>query len=48
MPVSHDTYELNMDVNMPVCSNCKETDQEKNEVEEMLDSLADGLICGCI
>ena len=46
--VSKDSYKLNMEVNMPVCSNCKGTDKEKKTVEEMLDSLADGLVCGCI
>ena len=41
-------YELNKDVNMPVCINCKGTDEEKTKIEELLDSLADGLVCGCI
>lgn len=47
-PVSPDSYDLNKEVNMPVCSDCKGTDEEKKTVEEMLDSLADGLVCGCI
>lgn len=47
-PVSADSYELNLEVNMPVCKNCKGSEQEKKMAEEMLDSLADGLVCGCI
>ncbi len=47
-PVSPDSYELNCEIHMPVCSNCKGTDKEKKLVEEMLDSLADELVCGCI
>jgi hypothetical protein len=43
-----ESYELNIEVNMPVCKLCKGTAQEKKMVEEMLDSLAEGLICGCI
>ena len=40
--------ELNPAVNLPVCSNCKGTREEKKMEEEYLDSLADGLVCGCI
>jgi hypothetical protein len=40
--------ELNSDVNLMVCNNCKGTKQEKDTVAELLDSLADGLVCGCI
>lgn len=47
-PVPETVYDLNVEVNMPVCKNCKGTDEEKKMVEEMLDSLADGLVCGCI
>ena len=47
-PVDNVSYELNKEVNMPVCNNCKGTEKEKEIVEEMLDSLADGLVCGCI
>lgn len=47
-PVPDESYELNHEVNMAVCSKCKGTDEEKKMVEEMLDSLADGLVCGCI
>jgi uncharacterized protein YlaN (UPF0358 family) len=46
--VAPDNYELNKEVNMPVCSNCIGTENEKKKIEELLDSLAEGLICGCI
>ncbi|MBN2635360.1 MAG: hypothetical protein JXR61_03760 [Prolixibacteraceae bacterium] len=46
--ISDTVYDLNIEVNMPVCKSCKGTNEEKNMVEEMLDSLADGLVCGCI
>lgn len=39
---------LNAEVNMPVCNSCRGTDKEKETVAEFLDSLADGLVCGCI
>lgn len=40
--------ELNPKVNLPVCNECKGTGEEKKVEEEYLDSLADGLVCGCI
>ena len=40
--------ELNPAVNLPVCANCKGTEAKKKMEEEYLDSLADGLVCGCI
>jgi hypothetical protein len=46
--VKSDNWELNPEVNMPVCNTCKGTDKEKETVAELLDSLADGLVCGCI
>lgn len=39
---------LNIEVNLPVCNNCKGTPAEREKVLELLDSLADGLVCGCI
>ncbi len=41
-------YVINKKVYLPVCLECKGTDTEKKTVEEYLDSLADGLVCGCI
>jgi len=46
--VSKDNYVLNTEVNLPVCDSCKGTKNEKDAVEELLDSLADDLVCGCI
>jgi hypothetical protein len=46
--VSEENSLLNTEVNLPVCINCKETVKEKETVAELLDSLADGLVCGCI
>ena len=34
--------------NLPVCKQCKGTDKEKIKEKELLDSLADGFVCGCI
>ncbi len=38
----------NQVTNLPVCDACKGTEEEKIKEQEALDSLADGLICGCI
>jgi len=46
--VPSDNLELNVVVNLFVCDNCKGTSKEKEAVAELLDSLADGLVCGCI
>ena len=46
--VTKENLQLNEDVNLPVCLNCKGTQKEKDTVAEFLDSLADGLVCGCI
>ncbi|HPE75177.1 MAG TPA: hypothetical protein PLC80_03775 [Draconibacterium sp.] len=45
---NNDNSELNLEVNLPVCKNCKGTQTEKEKVLELLDSLADGFVCGCI
>jgi len=39
---------INAVINLPVCDECKGTDQEKVKENEALDSLADGFVCGCI
>jgi hypothetical protein len=46
--VNKENSVLNTEVNLPVCINCHGTVKEKETVAEMLDSLADGLVCGCI
>ena len=42
-PVSMNTL-----VGMAVCNDCQGTQKEKEKENELLDSLADGLVCGCI
>ena len=42
------TTKRNNIVNLPVCDSCIGTEKEKVTEAEYLDSLADGLICGCI
>ena len=39
---------VNPVVNMPVCPVCNGSEQEKAEEKIVLDSLADGFVCGCI
>lgn len=39
---------INIMVNMPVCTTCKGSEQEKIQEKEVLASLADGFVCGCI
>jgi hypothetical protein len=46
--VPTDKLELNTEVNLMVCEICKGSPNEKEAVAELLDSLADGLVCGCI
>ena len=46
--ITPETSSLNTTVNMPVCDLCKGSKQEKIEEKEVLDSLADGFVCGCI
>ncbi len=40
--------EKNLQINLPVCNECKDTDREKNAVDELLEGMADGFVCGCI
>lgn len=46
--ITIENSELNLMVNLRVCKKCKGTKKEKQTEEEYLDSLADGLVCGCI
>lgn len=46
--VTEENSVLNREVNLPACNTCKGTQKEKETVAEFLDSLADGLVCGCI
>jgi hypothetical protein len=38
----------NEELNLPVCSQCKGCDKEKEMVKELTKGLADGFVCGCI
>ena len=46
--VSEKNSTINYEVNLPVCKECSGTGKEKETITELLDSLADGLVCGCI
>lgn len=38
----------NSSVNLPVCEKCKGTNREMEKVQELLEGMADGFVCGCI
>lgn len=40
--------QINYEVNLWVCKECRGSEKEKKSVQELLDSLADGFVCGCI
>lgn len=40
--------EKNKVLNLPVCEDCKGTEREKQAVDEHLEGLAEGFVCGCI
>jgi ribosome-binding protein aMBF1 (putative translation factor) len=42
------TAEKNKQLNLPVCKDCINTDREKSAVQEYLEGMADGFVCGCI
>ncbi|WP_346860476.1 hypothetical protein [uncultured Draconibacterium sp.] len=46
--ITPETSVLNQVVNMPVCLDCHGSENEKKEEKEVLESLADGFVCGCI
>ncbi|WP_107821746.1 hypothetical protein [Mangrovibacterium marinum] len=39
---------VNLTLNLPVCKNCEGTEREKEKVQELLEGMADGFVCGCI
>lgn len=45
---SENKVSLNNEVNLFVCHDCKGTEHEKQKEAELLDSLAEGFVCGCI
>lgn len=47
-PFSENQITLNSVVNLFVCRDCKDTENEKQKEAELLDSLAEGFVCGCI
>lgn len=47
-PVDAQKTAKNKALNLPVCENCKDTDQEKQAVDAMNDGMAEGFVCGCI
>ncbi|MFA5329091.1 MAG: hypothetical protein WC384_14955 [Prolixibacteraceae bacterium] len=46
--MKQDGVDRMLTINLPVCNECKGTDREKNAVDELLEGLADGFVCGCI
>ena len=38
----------NQQINLPVCEKCIGTENEKLAVQNLLDGMADGFVCGCI
>lgn len=40
--------EKNIQFNLPVCSECKGTDREKEAIAQLLEGMAEGFVCGCI
>lgn len=38
----------NIQLNLPVCESCKDTDEEKKAVDELIEGMAEGFVCGCI
>jgi len=35
-------------LNLPVCDDCVGTEKEKKAIEDHLEGMADGFVCGCI
>jgi hypothetical protein len=46
--VGPENLSKNKELNLPVCSDCKGSDREKEMVKELTTGLADGFVCGCI
>lgn len=41
-------FSTNKRTNLPVCQNCKGTEDEIKAENDALDSLSEGFVCGCI
>lgn len=39
---------INKQLNLPVCDECNETEEEKKVVDDLTEGMADGFVCGCI
>jgi hypothetical protein len=46
--VNTNSTTINTSVNLPVCTTCRGSKHEKEEENILLESLADGFVCGCI
>lgn len=46
--VNPETVDKNVQFNLPVCPDCKGTDNEKKAIEQLLEGMAEGFVCGCI
>jgi len=46
-PVTNDCFR-NSTINLPVCKKCRGTENEQIAVQELLEGMADGFVCGCI
>lgn len=46
--IDTETATRNSRANLPVCDDCAGTEQEKKALDELLEGLADGFVCGCI
>jgi ribosome-binding protein aMBF1 (putative translation factor) len=46
--VDPETATINSRMNLPVCDDCSGTDREKKAIDELLDGMAEGFVCGCI
>lgn len=38
----------NKQLNLPVCNECIGTEEENQAVDELIEGMADGFVCGCI
>lgn len=39
---------INIQFNLPVCDDCHGTDREKAAIDELMEGMAEGFVCGCI
>ena len=40
--------EKNIQFNLPVCDVCKGSNREAEAIDQLLEGMADGFVCGCI